>query len=113
MDYHQFYNICFAKTGIDEVFRIGQPRDKELRSLAQELVFDWISLGRMLDLSDVTLIQVDKAYREEEDKIYNVLIKWKKQLKSKASYQALALSLDDGFIDRPDLIERYCHDKGK
>ena len=95
------------------MFKIGQPRDEELRSLAQELAFDWMSLGRMLGLSDVTLIEVDKANREEEDKIYALLTKWKKQLKSEASYQALALLLDDGFIDRHDLIERYCPDKGK
>ena len=112
MDYHQFYNICFAKTGIYEVFKIGQPRDEELRSLAQELAFDWISLGRMLGLSDVTLIEVNKAYHEEEEKIYNVLTKWK-QLESEPSYQALALLLDDGFIERHDLIERFCHNKGK
>ena len=67
----------------------------------------------MSGLTDLTLNEIDKANREESDKTYAVLRKWKDALGSEASYQALAQLLDIAFTNMRDLIERYCLDKGK
>ena len=159
MDYHHYYNICFAETGREEVFKTGQPQEKELRNLAHDFVIDMKSLCEMLDLTDLHLEDI-YGNRPEEHQIYTVLQKWKGSRKSMAcyetfdpldlscnrlpvdstyeineltdilflpsaewmellesgviaSYQTLALLLDDRRIERHDLVERYCHDNGK
>ena len=95
------------------MFKIGQPGDDELLSLSQEFVINWRWLGMMSGLTHLTLNEIDEAYDEESDKMYAVLRTWKESLGSGASYEALALLLDEFVIPRHDLIERYCYDKGK
>ena len=95
------------------MFKIGQPGDDELLSLSQEFVINWRWLGMMSGLTHLTLNKIDKANGKESDKMYAVLRKWKESLGSGASYKALALLLDKCFIHEHDLIERYCHDRGK
>ena len=51
------------------MFKIGQPKDVEFLSLAQDSGINWRSLVMMLGLTDLTLNEIDKANREEEDKI--------------------------------------------
>ena len=67
----------------------------------------------MTGLTHLTLNEIDEANGEESDKMYAVLRKWKESLGSGASYEALALLLNKCFIHGHDLIEIYCHDKGK
>ena len=137
MDYHHYYNICFAETGIEEVFKKGQPEDEELRNLAYDFVIDLKSLCEMLDLTDLPLEEIYATGREE-NQIYAVLAKWNGSRESVpryynaividtmnkihrertdelsiASYQTLAQLLDDRRIERHDLVERYCHDNSK
>ena len=102
VDYQYYYNFCFAKTGRKEVFKKGQPGDEELLSLATEFAFDWISIGMMLNLTDLTLLKKN-----------HLLTKWKESLGYGASYQALAWVLDNRFINMYHLVKRYCRDKGK
>ena len=113
MDYHHYYDLYFAKSGSEEVFKKGQPGDEELLSLSQEVMINWRPLGMMSGLTDLTLNEIDKANREESDKMYAVLREWKDSLRSGASYEALAWLLDKFFIHSCDLIGRYCHDIGK
>ena len=95
------------------MFKKGQPGDKELLSLSQEFVVNWGSLGMMPSLTHLTLNYLDEAYPEESYKTSVVLREWKDSLGSKASYQALAQLLDIAFTYMRDLVETYCHDKGK
>ena len=67
----------------------------------------------MLGLTDMTLIEIDKANRKVSYKVYAVLRKWKESLGSGASYEALADGLDNAFIKRRELVKRYCHGKGR
>ena len=137
MDYHHHYNICFAETDIEEVFKKGQPEDEELRNLANDFVIDLKSLCEMLNLTDLPLEEIYATGREE-NQIYAVLAKWNGSRKSVpsydmaflidamnaihrertdelsiATYQTLALLLDDRRIERHDLVERFCHDNSK
>ena len=93
--------------------KIGQPEDEELLRLSQKFVINWRSLGMMTGLTHLTLNEIDEANGKESDKMYAVLRKWKESLGSGASYEALALLLTKCFIHGHDLIEIYCHDKGK
>ena len=104
MDYHHYYNFCFAKTGREE---------EELLSLANETPSVWKSLGKIFGLTDLTVIEIERADCKAPDKIYAVLRKWKESLGSGASYQALARVLDRVLIKRPDLLENYYDGIGK
>ena len=116
MDYHHCYNFCFAKTDREELFKTGQPGDEELLSLAKECDIDLLSLGWILGPPNLTLTEINTAVSERLDRakhIYTMLEKWKERLRRGANYRALALLLDTTSINRRDLIERFCHDKGK
>ena len=116
MDYHHYYNFCFAKTDREEFFKTGQPGNEELLSLAKECDIDLLSLGWILGPTNLTLTEINTAVSERLDRanhIYTMLKKWMECLRSGASYRALALLLDTASINRRDLIERFCHDKGK
>ena len=113
MDYHHYYFFFhFAKT-VREVFKKGRPSDEELLaiSVSQEFVINWRSLGMMLGFRDRTLNAIDVANHEESDKVYAVLRWWRNSLGE--SYRALALLLDIACTNSHDLVEKYCHNKGK
>ena len=60
-----------------------------------------------------TLSEIDESNLEEGNKTYVVLKEWKEAVKSRASYQALAWVLNTAFVNRRDLVEKYCRGKGK
>ena len=98
------------------MFKTGPRGDEELLSLAKECDIDLLSLGWILGPTNVTLTEINTAVSERLDRanhIYTMLKKWMECLRSGASYRALALLLDTASINRRDLIERFCHDKGK
>ena len=68
-----------------------------------------------LDLS-YNRLPVDSTYKINEltDILFLPSAEWMELLESGAiaSYQTLALLLDDRRIERHDLVERYCHDNG-
>ena len=77
------------------MFKIGQPRDEELLSLAYDILLTWRSF-------DVFVNRTPRTAEIDE-----------KALEYGAGYRVLARVLDTLFINRHDLVERYCHDKGK
>ena len=87
------------------MFKIGQPRDEELLSLAYDIVLTWRSFDVIVNRTPRTA-EIDKSSNA-------MLIDWKKALGYGAGYRVLARVLDTLFINRHDLVERYCHDKGK
>ncbi|XP_022802332.1 uncharacterized protein LOC111339870 [Stylophora pistillata] len=94
-----------------EVFKTGQPDNKELLTLAQEVVSIWRQLGLALGLTDVSLDEIHEDNLKALDKSYTMLRKWKESLGSGANYQKLAEGLHHKVIKRHDLIEKYCHDE--
>ena len=95
------------------LFKRDQPTNKELRSLAHDILSTWRSLGVVIGLKALTLAEIDATYPKVSDKIYAILTKWKESLGSDATYVALGEVLDNAFIKRHDLVERFCHDEGK
>ena len=113
MDYHHNYNFCFAKTVREKVFKIGQPREEELLSLAYDIVLTWRSFDVFVNQTPRTSAEIDKFSNKEEVKPHAMLKEWKKALRSGAGYRALARLLDTVFINRHDLVEKYCLGRGK
>ena len=96
-----------------EVFKTGKPEDKELLSLAHEIVLIWRTLGVILGLKNATLDVIDQDSSKVLNKSYDMLIKWRESLGSEATYKNLAVGLDHEIIGRHDLVEKYCHESGK
>ena len=113
MDYHHQYNFYFAKSGREEVFKIGQVVDEELLSLSQKIVINWIWFGMISDSTYLTLNEIDEANGEKSVEMYYLLGKWKDWPECKARYRALAEVVEIAFSSMRDLVETYCHDKGK
>ena len=81
--------------------------DKELRSLAHDIVSFWRTPCFVLRRTTQTLAEINQFHPNELDKLYDDLIKSRG-----ASYRRLAGLLRE-FKKMPDLVKRYCHNKGK
>ena len=122
MDYYHNYNICFAETGREEVFKTGQPEDKELRSLAHDIVSFWRTPCFVFRRKIQTLVEISRFHSIELDNTFDKLKKWMEASGSEwwmeasgseKSYQGLAEFLKTKIKNVKDLEKRYCHDKGK
>ena len=82
--------------------------DKELRSLAHDIVSFWRTPCFVLRRTTQTLAEINRFHPNELDKLYDDLIKSRG-----ASYRILAGFLKGKFRKMPDLVKRYCHNKGK
>ena len=113
MDYYHNYNICFAETGREEVFKPGQPEDGELLSLVHDIVSFWRTPCFVFCRTTQTLAEISRFHSKELDETYDQLIKWMNASGSRKSYQLLAKFLNYNLENVKDLEKRYCHDKGK
>ena len=113
MDYHHNYNICFAETGREEVFKTGQPEDKELLSLARDIVSFWRTPCFVFCRTTQTLAEISRFHPSKLNLTYYQLIEWMGASGSRKSYKKLAEFLNTKLKNIKDLEKRYCHDKGK
>ena len=116
MDYHHYYNFCFSETDREEAFKIGQPEERELFNLADDIVSTFESLQH--EIWSVWLgIGTTSPDIEElgfpQGKVCTLLLDWKKSLGSRASYRALARMLNTTIINAHDLVKKYCHRESK
>ena len=95
------------------LFKQGIPDDTELLSLGQDIVSIWRNVGLALGLKNSYLDEIHEDHPKALDKSYAMLRKWKESLGSEASYQRLAEGLGHKAVERRDLIESYCRDKGE
>ena len=116
MDYYHNYNICFAETGREEVFKTGQPEYEELSSLAHDIVSFWRTPCFVFRRKTQTLAEISRFHSKELDETYDQLIKWMDKMEASGdekSYRNLAIFLKNELKNMKDLEKRYCHDKGK
>ena len=95
------------------MFKEGTPDDAELLSLAKDTIAIWRILGLALGLTDSHLDEISADQPKALDRSYAMLRKWKESLGSEAIYKSLAEGLGHKAVERHDLIESYCRDKGK
>lgn len=92
---------------------MGMPDDTELLSLAHDTIKIWRPLGLALGLRNSHLDEISEDQLKAVDKAYAMLRKWKEAMGSEANYERLAQGLSHKAVERRDLVDSYCRDKGE
>ena len=69
---------------------------------------DWMRLGRRLGVSQAKLDEIDARWPDLHDKAYRMLLFWKQENSSNATYRLLCQALCHKFVNRKDLAESIC-----
>lgn len=79
-----------------------------MQSLADQISKDWRRLGRLLLGSkfEAALDDIDEQYKSYYEKIYQMLLKWKRTKGSGALFRDLYDALCE--VGRTDLAEKFC-----
>jgi len=72
----------------------------------------WKTLGRRLELDELTIEEIDHRYVKLPEKGYQMLFRWKQSKGSAATYQALCDGLQHELVKRQDLAEKFCYANG-
>ena len=94
------------------VVKDGIPTDDELEKLGIDIADIWVKLGRRLAVTGPKLREIDKAHELLPEKGFRMLMHWKQSEGTAATYQALCGALQHEFVQRQDLLERFCYTKG-
>lgn len=66
-----------------------------------------------MGLRNSHLDEIDEDHLKALDRAYAMLRKWKESMGSEANYERLAQGLGHQAVERRELIDTYCHDRGK
>ena len=83
----------------------GVPSNEDLQWLSQELE-EWKTVGRRLKIKEARLTAFDNEKRECSEKIYKILLHWKRRNGSTATYTILHDALCHPLVKRTDLAEQ-------
>ena len=89
----------------------GEPSDEELEYLSLELAGKWDKLGRRLGFNQAAISSYDEDKTKLEDKALNMLMDWKQEQGSKATYTVLNDALCHKLVKCKRLAEQFCCDK--
>ncbi|XP_068754007.1 uncharacterized protein [Montipora capricornis] len=92
-------------------YKSNTPSRDDVLLIAHELRAKWKMLGRVLEVSEPVLEQIEEDNRELSERCYEVLIRWQEKFASKATYQRLAQALQHPTVDRAALAVKYCEKK--
>ncbi|XP_078356530.1 uncharacterized protein LOC144641389 isoform X2 [Oculina patagonica] len=90
------------------VVKEGTPDDDVLEGLSNCIGKDWMKLGRRLQVSQAKLDEIDHSRPDFNEKAYHMLLFWKQQNGSHATYSILSVALCHDFVNRRDLAEKNC-----
>lgn len=88
------------------VVKDGSPTDEELDDLSTKIAEKWKPLGRKLKIEEAKLTKFHKENEEFDEKALKMLLHWKGNLGSAATYQVLNEALKR--VDCTDLAEEFC-----
>ena len=83
----------------------GVPSNEDLEWLSQELE-EWETVGRRLKIKEARLTAFDNENRKCSEKIYKMLLHWKRRNGSTATYRVLQNALCHPLVNRTDLAEK-------
>ena len=83
----------------------GVPSNEDLEWLSQELE-EWETVGRRLKIKEARLTAFDNENRKCSEKIYKMLLHWKRRNGSTATYTILHDALCHPLVKRTDLAEQ-------
>ena len=69
---------------------------------------DWKPLGRRLIFTEAKLTGFDYVWESLREKIYKMLLAWKRKEGSGATYQVLYDALCHELVNCKELAEKYC-----
>lgn len=87
---------------------MGKPRNDELEELAMDIAESWKRLARRLEVDESKITAIDKENEELSEKAYKMLLHWKQNDATGATYQILFEALNHRLVCRSDLAEKYC-----
>eukprot|EP00112_Aurelia_sp_Birch-Aquarium-sp1_P018624 Seg4461.4 transcript_id=Seg4461.4/GoldUCD/mRNA.D3Y31 product="putative protein y4fB" protein_id=Seg4461.4/GoldUCD/D3Y31 len=73
-----------------------RPGEKDLQALAKDIITDWKSLGRELEINHKEIMKIHKDninYDDIEEKAFAMLVKWKESKAENATYGTLKAAL--------------------
>ena len=100
------YNFFFF------VVKQGTPTNDELEDLGAEIAEKWTKLGRRLDVKEPKLQEICRLYDLLSEKGFHMLLQWRQEQGSAATYQALCDGLRHKLVQRQDLAEQFCYFDG-
>ncbi|XP_044169022.1 uncharacterized protein LOC114974232 [Acropora millepora] len=98
------------KQGLDESvsFKPGALSQDDVLGIAHELGSSWKMVGRVLNVPDAVIDQIEANKSEVSDKCYSILRRWQEMYPSDATYHRLARALQHPTVDRVDVAVKYC-----
>ncbi|XP_015776301.1 PREDICTED: protein NLRC5-like [Acropora digitifera] len=96
--------------GLDESvsFKPGTLSRLDVLSIAHELGPLWKMFGRVLEVPDAVIDQIEADESKVSDKCYSVLRRWQEIYPQDATYHCLARALQHPAVGRKDLAVKYC-----
>ena len=86
----------------------GTPSDDDLEALSNYIQKSWLILGHRLKIRPVKLDEIDMRWPELDEKARRMLLRWKQENGSTATYRVLSEALCHEFVNREDLAEDIC-----
>ncbi|XP_022808327.1 uncharacterized protein LOC111345311 isoform X2 [Stylophora pistillata] len=91
----------------------GTPTNEELEKLGNEIGELWIKLGRRLGVKEPKLQDINQRNEQLCERGYYMLMAWKQENGSVATYQILNAALQHELVQRKDLAEQICYNHEK
>ena len=85
------------------------PTDQIISELAFHIMDSSRRLGRALGIGDAVITQIKMDEENAYERAYMLLNKWRQQMGTGASYEALAQALECEIVRRPDLSQKFCY----
>ena len=76
--------------------------------MASKIPQEWKALGRRLKVVDTDLYIIDKQEDQLREKVYTMLVKWKRAEGKEATFSVLYNALCNHLVRRKDLAEEFC-----
>ncbi|XP_074630317.1 uncharacterized protein LOC141889063 isoform X2 [Acropora palmata] len=106
----QFFGSQLFAQGLDESvsFKPGALSQDDVLGIAHELSSSWKIVGRVLNVPDAVIDQIQADESTVSEKCYSVLRYWQGRYPSDATYHRLARALQHPAVDRVDVAFMYC-----
>ena len=101
-------NLFVLANSFSVLLKEGAPKNEELERLATSIDDKWIQLGRRLKLEEPFLQALCKNFDLHHERVFRILLYWKEQRGSAATYKSLSDALKHKLVKRKDLAEKYC-----
>lgn len=91
------------------VLKEGVPKEEELEGLGMSIGDEWTQLGRRLKIEELIFQVLCRNFDSHHERVCRILIHWKRQQGSAATYKSLSHALKHKLVKRNDLAEKYCY----